>query len=167
MANTIVLKNYLNIFEEYTVATAAVTPGMLVELASATTVKPHATAGGNALPMFAIENELEGEGVTDTYAVGDKIPKVWIPTRGDLVWGILADGENVAVGDFLESNGDGLLKKHVADVESFESNEPGSITVLSNQIIGQAIEAVDIADSSGAESSGDLGYDKRIRVRII
>jgi hypothetical protein len=158
--NTVKLKNYVNVFEEYDVATAAVTPGMLVELASATAVKPHATAGGNALPMFALENELEGQGVADAYAVGDKIPQVWIPQRGDVVWAILADGENVAVGDFLESNGAGLLQKHVAD----EASAGGAI--VDAAIIGVALEAVDLSDSSGGESSGDLGYDKRIQVRI-
>lgn len=162
---TIKVTNFSDVNEEYAAA-AAITPGMLIELASATTVQAHSNSGQNALPMFAVENEWEGEGVNDAYATGDRV-NCWIPGRGDIVWAILVDGENVSVGDFLESNGDGKLKKHVADVESFESAEPGSITVYPAQIVGQAIEAVDISDSSGGESSGDLGYDKRIKVRII
>ena len=162
---TIKIKNYSNVFEEYGAA-AAITPGMLIELASASTVQAHGNAGKNALPMFALENELEGGTVNDVYATDDKV-QCWVPGRGDFVWGILADGENVSVGDFLESNGDGMLKKHVEDTESFESADPGEITVYSNQIVGQAIEAVDISDSSGLESSGDLGYDKRIKFRVI
>jgi len=162
---TIKVKNYSDIMEEYD-ANAAITPGMLIELMSTDKVRAHANSGQNALPMFACEDELQGKSVDDAYAANDKV-QVWIPGRGDIVLGILADGENAAIGSFLESNGDGMLKVHVADVESFESAEAGSITVYPNQIVGQAVEAVDVSDSSGGESSGDLGYDKRIKVRII
>jgi len=162
---TIKYKNYSNVMEELD-AYAAITPGMLLALTSAGKAQAHPNAGQNALPMFACEDELQGNDIDTAYAADDKV-QVWIPGRGDIVLGILADGQNVAIGDYLESNGDGKLKKHVADVESFESAEAGSITVYPNQIVGQAIEAVDIDDSSGGESSGDLGYDKRIKVRII
>lgn len=162
---TIKLKNYSDLNEEL-VAAAAITPGMLIELTSADTVQAHSNSGQNALIMFACEDEGQGKSVDDNYAAADKV-KVWIPGRGDQVNAILVDGQNIAIGDFLESNGDGKLKKHVADVESFESAEAGSITVYPNQIVGVALEAVDISDSSGGESSGDLGYDKRIKVRII
>jgi len=164
--NTIKLTKYSDVITEE-VANAAITPGMLLELMSTDKVRAHATAGGNAMPrMFALENELEGEGINDAFAADEKV-QVWIPYRGDIVYAILADGENVAIGDPLESNGAGYLAKHVSDVESFESAEPGSITVLPEQVVGIALEAVDISDSSGAESSGDLGYNKRIKVRII
>lgn len=163
---SVVIKNYLNIVEEY-VAVAAITPGMLVEFTSAGEVQAHSTAQGNAIPMFAKENELEGQGLADAYAEDDQV-QVWIPQRGDQVYAILADGQSVAIGDFLESNGAGYLQKHVSDVESFESNEPGAITVYPNAIVAQALEAVDISDSSGAESeNADLNWNQRIKVRIV
>lgn len=163
---TIKIKNYSKVMEEYT-AVAAITPGMLVELTSAGQVQAHSSAGQNVLPpMFACEDELQGNGIRTNYAATDKV-QVWVPGKGDIALGILADGENVAVGDPLESNGDGKLKKHVADVESFESAEAGSITVYPNQVVGVALQAIDVSDSSGAESSGELGYDKRIEVRIV
>ena len=152
---TIILKNYLNNFVEY-VAAAAITPGHFVELASATTVQVHSTAGGNILPMVAIENALEGEGIADAYAADDRV-RCWIPQRGDEVYGLLSDGESVSVGDFLESAGDGTLQKHVVD--SFSASE--SVVVSGNQIVAQALEAVDMSDSSGADPSG------RIKVRIV
>lgn len=163
--NTIKLKKYLDVIEEKTAA-AVITPGMLVELTSVGKVQAHSNAEQDAFPRFALEDELQGNGINDAYASGDVV-QVWIPTRGDIVYGILADGQNVVIGDFLESNGAGLLQKHVADVESFESAEAGSITVYPNSIVGQALEAVDISDSSGGESSGALGYDKRIQIQII
>jgi len=163
--NTIKIKKYSDVIEEY-VAVAAVTPGMLIELTSAGKVQAHSSAGGDVLPMFALENELEGEGVNDEFAADDRI-QCWIPYRGDIVYAILADGENASIGSFLESNGAGLLRVLQPDTESYESNVAGSITVYPNKIVGVALEAVDISDSSGGESSGDLGYDKRILVRII
>ena len=128
MSNTIKIKKYADIVEEYD-AGAAITPGMLIALGSAETVAAHASAGGNVTPiMIALEDELQGKDVDDAYASGDKV-QCWIAGRGDIAYMILADGENVVIGDALESNGAGYLQKHVADVESFESAEAGSITV--------------------------------------
>src|SRR4030042_88936 len=95
---TVKLKKYLDIIEEYE-ADAAITPGMLIELNSDEEVKAHATAGGNVLPMFALEDELQGHGLEDQFAAGDMV-QCWIPNRGEVVYAILADGQNVAIGDF-------------------------------------------------------------------
>jgi len=158
--NSIKVKNYSNVFEEYD-AVAAITPGMLIELTSAGEVQAHSTAAGNALPMFALENELEGEGIGDAYAEDDKV-SCWIPGRGDQVLGILADEQDVAIGDFLESAGDGYLQKHVSDEASAGEAIP------SNVVVGIALEAIDLSGSSGEESeNADLDYNKRIKVRII
>jgi len=154
--NTIKLKKYLDIIEEYD-AVAAITPGMLLEFTSAGKVQKHASAGQNVVPMVALEDELQGNDIGDAYSADDKV-QVWVPVRGEHVYMILADGEDVSIGDPLESNGAGLLQKHVAD---------SATTIYPNQIVGQALEAIDISDSSGGESSGDLGYDKRIKVRIV
>jgi hypothetical protein len=163
---TVKVKKYVDIIEEIQ-ASGTIYPGHLLELDSDGYVKAHSAAGQNALPYFALENELEGKGVSDAYSSGDKV-QVWVACRGEIVNALLADGENVDEGDYLESNGDGKLKKHVADVESFESAEAGSITVYPNQIVGQAIEAVDISDSSGGESSAVYGTPgQRIKIRVI
>lgn len=166
--NTIKVKKYSDVIEEYTATAAAITPGMLLELASATTVQAHSTEAGNALPMFALEDELQGNGITDNYAVSSKI-QCWIPGRGDIVNAIIEDGTDIAVGDFLESNGAGLLQKHVADTASWaEPSAHGSITVYPNAIVGQAIEAVAAGAASSLNSSvSPLGLGKRIKVRII
>lgn len=157
MANTIKIKNYSDVFEEI-VAAGAILPGMLIE-EGASGVIAHNSAGENILPMFALEDELQGNGIDDAYASGDLV-SVWIPGRGDQVYAILADGENVAVGDLLESNGAGYLQKHTA----------GSAGVVEYPlaVVGYATEALDLSGSSGEEgSSGTLGYNKRIIVRIV
>lgn len=156
--NTIKIKKYSDVVEEITATAVAITPGSLLELASATTIQVHSTSGGNALPMFALEDELQGKGIDDNIAASNKV-QVWIPGRGDQVYAILKDGQNVSAGDFLESNGDGTLKKHSAD-------SAGAVE-YPEVIVGVALEALDLSASSGAESSGALGYNKRIKVRII
>ena len=153
MSNTIKLKNYLNVFEEY-VAVAAITPGMLIYLTSADKVAVHATLDGNALPMFAIEDELQGNDIDTAYVAGDKV-QVWIPTRGDQVNALLLDEEVVAIGDFLTSGTGGYLKK--LDVAA-------SAAVIENPmlVVGVALTTLNLSSSSAAATA-----DMRIKVRIV
>lgn len=158
--NTIKVKKYSDVIEEM-VASAAVTPGMLLIIESTGTVKAHNQADKDVFPIFALEDELQGKGIDDAYAANAPV-QCWIPYRGDIVNAILADGENVAIGDPLTSDGYGRLKKHVTDAGS--SAVPW--TVYPEQIVGYAAEALDLSGSSGAEVSGPLGYHKRLLVRI-
>ncbi len=157
--NTIKIKKYLDIQDEYT-AYQAIYPGSLVELTTLGQVQKHSTAAGNVLPMFAIEDELQGRGIDYPYAAGDKV-QVWTPTRGDVVLGILADGQDVVIGDFVESNGAGYLQKHVAD---YGDSHTGTVQ---NAIVGIILEEMDAsADSSGQDLGGGLGINKRVRIKI-
>jgi hypothetical protein len=158
--NTIKVKKYSDVIEEM-VASAAVTPGMLLIIENTGKVKAHNQADKDAFPIFALEDELQGKGIDDAYAANDPV-QCWIPYRGDIVNAILADGENVDIGDPLTSDGHGRLKKHVTDTGA--STVPW--TVYPEQIVGYAAEALDLSGSSGAEVSGPLGYHKRLLVRI-
>ena len=155
---TVRLKNYLNIFKEK-VAVAAITPGMIIERTSADKYQAHSTAGGNVTPVVvAIEDELQGNGIDDAYSADDQV-QAWYPQSGDEGYCILADGENVVIGDDLESNGAGYLRAH-ADGSAGELEYPRSIVAI-------ALETADLSDSSGGESSGALGYNKRIKVEFV
>ena len=160
---TIKVKNYSDVNEEIVATAVAVLPGTMVELTSAGAVQAHSTAGGNVLPMFAFEDELQGKTIDDTYLASDVI-QVWIPGRGCIVFAILADNNDVSIGDFLESNGAGYLQKHTSDIWD-SSNAP----TITNQIVGQALEAVDTQESSSeAESSeSPVGLARRIKVRLV
>ena len=146
MSNTIKIKKYSDVIEEY-VAAAAITPGMLVELASATTVQAHSGQDENVLIMVALEDELQGGLISTDYDAEDQV-QVWVPGRGDMINGILALGQNAVVGDFLTSNGDGNLK--VAPAASIAGGDE-----YPEMIIGQAIEAVNATAAAA-----------RIKVRI-
>jgi hypothetical protein len=132
------------------VASGAITPGHLLERTSAAvdTVKVHATAGGEVVPkLFAREDDLQGNEISEAYATGNTVlMNVALP--GDEVLCLLKNGENVTKGDFLESAGDGTLQKFVAD--------SGAVTEKSNQIVGVALESVDMSDSSAADPSGRI-----------
>lgn len=158
--NTIKVKKYSDVIEEM-VASAAITPGMLLIIENTGKVKAHNQADKDAFPIFALEDELQGKGIDDAYAANDPV-QCWIPYRGDIVNAILADGQKVVVGDPLTSDGYGRLKKHVTDTGA--STVPW--TVYPEQIVGYAAEALDLSGSSGAETSGPLGYHKRLLVRI-
>jgi len=141
--NTVKVRCYLNIIDEEK-AGGVITPGMLVVLGSANTVIAHAAAGGNVAPKFALEDNLQGKGVDDNYASGDMVQS-WTPTRGDRVYALLkASSTAVAIGDFLESAGNGTLQKHVAD----EVSSAGALTSNTNQIVAIAKEAVTPGTSS-------------------
>jgi len=132
------------------VASGAITPGHLLERTSAATdtVKVHATSGGDVVPkLFAVEDDLQGKEISQAYATGNTV-LMRVGTPGDEVLALLANGEDVTKGDKLESNGDGTLKKYVAD--------SGAVTEYNEQIVGVALESVDMSSSSGADPSGRI-----------
>lgn len=133
-----------------------ITPGHLINRTSTGTFVVHATAGGNVLPMFAMENELEGEEITDAYAATERVVGV-IPQRGAEVYAFIeANGAAVVIGDLLESAGNGTLQKHTAQVV----NEGGAATytAYSAPVVGRALEALDNSAN---------GTAARIRVEIL
>lgn len=171
--NTVKLKSYVDIIKER-VAAAAITPGMLIEITGANKVQAHNSAGQNAARIFALEDALQGKDLGDNYAVAAPV-QCWHVIPGEEVYAILADGEDVDEGDFLESAGDGYLQKHTPDVvEGISSAEASSdVTVYSHQIVAVALEDINISSSSGVESSGEgtiddaIGYARRIKVLIV
>lgn len=138
--------------KEATATAVAITPGMLVERTSAGLVQAHSNAGQPAQTMFAVEDDLQGNEITDNYSAS-AIIQFNVFRRGDEVYAILNDGEDVSIADFLESAGNGKLRKHTA-------SSAGAVE-YPNSIVGVALEAVDMSDSSAADPSG------RIRVEIM
>lgn len=115
------------------VANAAITPGMLCERMSTNKVRKHGSAGGNASPIFALEDDLQGNGIADDYVIANVVQLGYFRS-GDEVYAWLADGQSVAIGDLLESDGAGMLQKHGVD-------STGAYVLL--QVVARALEAVD------------------------
>lgn len=130
-------------------ANAALKPGYLLEYMSTGKVRKHATAAGNAYPLFAAENELFGDGIDTAYAADDNV-LMWHATSGDEINALVAAAAGaIVIGDRLESAGDGTLRKHAAAAPA-AANVNGAVAI--------AMEAV---DNSGG------GSEARIRVMIL
>ena len=157
MATTVKVKSYLDIQEEYKAA-AALYPANLVELTENSKVQSHSSSGANAEKAFALEDALQGNDLADEYSIDDVV-RVWYPQRGDQVQAVLADGETVKVGDFLESAGDVSLQKHVVESEA---------VIYTEQVVGVALEDVNTTGDSGVESAPSAGSGKSyIKIRIV
>lgn len=138
------------------VADAALTPGELLEWSSDDQLKAHATAGGNALPMFCLEDPYNGvttAAAIDTDYDSGELTRYMFGQTGDVVYAFLADGQTVIKGDALESDGAGALKKHTA------------VTILeggSSTLTAYAHGVVAFADEDLAAS----GARARIKARV-
>lgn len=136
-------------------ADATITPGDLIKR-TATGVIRHATAAGNAMPMFAVNSADQNRGIDSDYASGEDVPFV-IAQRGAQIYGVVAaSAAAIAVGDYLESNGAGGLRKHTA--QAVAEGGSASYSIQANGPIAIALEAV---DNSGG------GTKVRIRAEIL
>lgn len=129
-------------------AAEAITPGMLLEFNTSGDLIKHDSAGGNLAAMFAIENSLQGDEVGDAYASGARVQYVHA-RPGDEIQAYLYDGESVSINDFLESAGNGYLRK-AHDTESDD--------IYNNNIVGVALETLDLSSALGTT---------RIRIRVV
>lgn len=150
-AKTIFIKG--NGVRKEALAIGACKPGHLLVLNNASKVLVHATSGGPAAKLFAVEDDLQGNDIDEEYAIGVLV-QYNIAQRGDEVWGFLKDGENIAIGDYLQSGGNGELIKYVA----------GSALVVEypESIIGTSLVALDMSGSSAVDPAS-----QRIRLEVI
>lgn len=95
-------------------ATAAITPGYLVE-ETADGVAPHGTDAGASAGYFAREHPETGRRIDDDYPAGDQV-KYIRPTPGSRVRARLAAGNTYTGGETdLVSAGDGTLRPAAGD----------------------------------------------------
>ena len=118
-------------------ASGAVTPGQLIEQNAATTYRRHAGAGAVAATIFAVEDDLQGKEIGEDYSTGSKLFFKNF-RRGDKVFAMLENGQNVAVNAFLVSNGNGNLKE--------DSSPVGA------PVVARALEAIDLSDSQDVDA---------------
>lgn len=122
-------------------AGGVIRPGHLIALAADGDVDVHGGAGLNAVKMFALENELVGDGILVAYAAAERV-KCWFPAPGSEVLAVLAaSAAAIVIGDFLESDGDGTLRIATADA--------ATDTAQRVAMVAQAIEAVDNSGGGG------------------
>jgi hypothetical protein len=93
--------------EDGVAGTATIRPGMLV--GGVSTIVPFNVAGGPAPRTFALERDELGKGIDELYASGDVV-KVGSFAPGMHVNAIIASGQNIAEGAWLEPAADGTLR---------------------------------------------------------
>jgi hypothetical protein len=121
--STILLHVEGTIYEE-AIAGGTILPGHLINKTNTDTVVVHASAAGQA-PKFVATEEmlvLKGEGLDDDYGVGDRVSYRRLRS-GDKVQMWLEDGHAVAIGDILESAGDGTLQPVTGNFGCFQAAE--------------------------------------------
>ncbi len=134
MPNTIIRKAYLNIYDQIVATAVAITPGMLLERDSAGLVQAHSLAGGPVAPLFALEDDKQGKKTTDDYAVSVPI-FTWRPVPGEQVEAIVeSSAEPISIGDFVESAGDGTIRRT-------QTQTSAGISEFAQSLVGVALEA--------------------------
>lgn len=93
---------------EAVVITATITPGMLCEINSAGKVIRQVGEGEQVEAMVAVEDALQGNIITDAYAVADRA-MLNIYQKGSEAFVFLKAGESVAIGAYLSAGGAGVL----------------------------------------------------------
>lgn len=124
-------------------AAEAITPGHLIAMNPSSKAIKHAVAGGPAEKIFALEDALQGNGISVAYAEDDLVAAV-MAEPGDVVYAWLSGGEDATPNEILTSNGDGTLK-----VRTLSTETPVAVPM----------ESVDASDSDDV--------DERIKVRIL
>lgn len=149
----IVQFQYVDTFETKK-ASGAISPGHVVEFYPGDTekVRAHSTTGGDVAPLMVAEiNFGEGQTVSDDFADGDQLDIATL-RPGDKFAGRIANGQNIADGDYLMSDGYGKLTKYVAQTFGEDSSSQKlMLTSYPRRIVAIAREAKDMSDSSAAD----------------
>ena len=117
--------------DEQLSASAAITPGNLVEVDTGQW-RRHANAGLNAAASFALERDELGNDFDVDYAASDLV-KVGRFRPGDKVNALIASGQNLVIGEFVESAGDGTLRTLTTDSATDDTQRVS--------VVGQSAEA--------------------------
>lgn len=144
---TILLVGTPTAYEATSAASTAITPGKLLEVTSDGEVQEHSTAGGNAQVAFARAEDYAGGGIDTAYAVGDNVA-YYVGKSGDRFYAYLANTENVAIGDLLESDGNGDLQAHTP--ASIDESGAATTTIYTQAARFKAIEALNNTTGSPA-----------------
>lgn len=114
-ARTIFLDGHRGVREELVAASGtSIKPGMLIRRTSTNQADVHNVSGGGGPALLAVEDEYQysapSGGVDQVYTAGTPVFCEYV-MPGALRYVLLKASENVAVGDFLISDGAGLFIK--------------------------------------------------------
>ena len=110
MANNTILMRARARFTLERIAGGTITPGHLCTIdTSDEAVVNAAAADADPEKLWALENQASGLGIDDDYSSGDRVV-MQSSLPGEMIYGLLDNGENVGIGAALESAGNGNLQ---------------------------------------------------------
>lgn len=133
MASRVIALRGEPIVDEQSKCSEAITPGHLMQLNTGQWRK-HADAGKNAERVFALERDELGKGIDTDYAINDYV-KAGFFASGDRVNALIASGQDLAEGDYLESAGDGTLRALATDAAT-DDTQRASVVARSAEASG-------------------------------
>lgn len=136
MASKVIALRGDPIVDEALLAVAAITPGYLIEVASGKWQK-HGTAAKNAAAIFALERDELGKEITEDYAINDYV-KAGHFAPGMRVNALIASGQNLTIGTYLESAGDGTLRTLTTD-SATDDTQRVSVVAMSVEDSGAVV----------------------------
>lgn len=111
-------------------ANGTITPGHLV-VNLTTGIVVHPNAAGNAMPTFAVENDIAGDEIGTDYVANDRVQFEVLPP-GSEVYALA--GAAVTIDDYLESAGDGTLRTLAVSAATAQTSR--------NSVVARALETV-------------------------
>ena len=113
-------------------AIEALTPGHLLELhdnSGARAWGVHDTADDPCPAIVALDQPFLNKGIDDAYAAQELVLAGAL-RPGSMFYGIIASGQDISIGERLQSAGDGTLKTAGSgDVRFVSHDGPGAVTV--------------------------------------
>ena len=113
--NTVHLSGHIEYVNDV-VASAAITPGHLIELHNDSGVAKFqkvGTAAKERSRKIALNRSMLNKGVDDAYAAGDLV-EAGVLSPGAVAWMLIASGETIVAGDQMQAAADGTLTKRVS-----------------------------------------------------
>ena len=136
-------------------AGGAITPGHLIKYNSSGQFVVHNVAAGLPATIFAAENEVFGGDISDAYASGDRV-LAWHCSPGDEIYALVpANAPAIVIGDLLESNGDGTLRKVLGLTGTLTGTNNGALNDITFNATWSAAQANEI-NSNFEEIQEDL-----------
>jgi hypothetical protein len=122
-------------YEERNAGAAGIYPGMLCKVDTDGDVIQHASAGGRAECLIALEDSLQGKTVATVYTIAYPV-RLEVFRPGEEFHGLLKAGHTISKGEGLISAGDG----------TFKSATDSGLTI--DAIVAYALEDEDLSASS-------------------
>lgn len=108
-------------------AAGTITPGHLLKLDSNGELVVQ-TVIGRVPPIFAVENDLIGNDIDDNYVDNDFVQAEILGPGCEVNALVAASAAALVIGDYVESAGDGTVKKHSALTGTLTGTNNGALT---------------------------------------